>query len=156
MKQQAQATLPGIDRALDETEKVANLLGPGEGRWNDFMTGKVGAGDPAFKHYHDEIGMVSSAVTLAHARGRMSNELFEHFEKMFDSGKQSPENMIQALNVAKEWLGDYAKMGPTGAPAAAPNTPNAAPAGPPRPANPGMKWQQNKRTGEYREAPVGG
>ena len=111
MKQQAQATLPGIDRALDETEKVANLLGPGEGRWNDFWTGKVGSGEPVYKHYKDEIGMVQSAVTLAHARGRMSNELFEHFEKMFDAGKQNAENMIQALNVAHEWLSDYATMG---------------------------------------------
>jgi len=111
MKQQAQSTLPGIDRALDETEKVAGKLGPAEGRWNDFWQGKVGAEDKDFAHYKDEIAFVSSAVTLAHARGRMSNELFEHFQKMFDAGKQAPENMIQALNVAKEWLTEYAKMG---------------------------------------------
>jgi hypothetical protein len=113
MKQQAQSTLPGIDRALDETEKVAGKLGPAEGRWNEFWQGKVGTADPEFAHYKDEIAMVSSAVTLAHARGRMSNELFEHFNKMFDAGKQAPENMVQALNVAKEWLGEYATMGET-------------------------------------------
>jgi hypothetical protein len=121
MKQQAQSTLPGIDRALDETEKVAGLLGPGEGRWNEFWQGKVGVSDPKFAHYKDEIALVSSAVTLAHARGRMSNELFEHFQKMFDVGKQAPENMIQALNVAKEWLTEYAHMGET--PAASGETP---------------------------------
>jgi hypothetical protein len=119
MKQQAQSTLPGIDRALDETEKVAGQLGPAEGRWNDFWQGKVGMADPQFAHYKDEIAMVSSAVTLAHARGRMSNELFEHFNKMFDAGKQAPANMIQALNVAKEWLGEYATMGETPAAAGA-------------------------------------
>jgi hypothetical protein len=111
MKQQAQSTLPGIDRALDETEKIAAKLGPVEGRWNDFWQGKIGASDPDFAHYKDEIALVSSAVTLAHARGRMSNELFNHFQKMFDAGHQAPENMIQALNVAKEWLTEYAKMG---------------------------------------------
>lgn len=116
MKQQAISTLPGIDRALDETQQVAGKLGPVEGRWNDFWQGKVGADDPTFSHYKDEIGMVSSAVTLAHARGRMSNELFEHFQQMFDAGKQSPGNMTQALNVAKEWLTDYAKMGDTPTP----------------------------------------
>lgn len=116
MKQQAQATLPQIDRALDETEAVAGMLGPTEGRWNDFWQGKVGVSDPKFAHYKDEIGMVSTAVTLAHARGRMSNELFEHFQQMFDAGKQAPENMIQALNVAKEWLDGYAKMGDPGSP----------------------------------------
>jgi hypothetical protein len=113
-KQQAQATLPQIDKALDETEKVAGLLGPGEGRWNNFWQGKVGVSDPQYAHYKDEIGMVQTAVTLAHARGRMSNQLFDHFVQMFDAGKQSPENMIQALNVAKEWLGTYANMGEPG------------------------------------------
>ena len=120
MKQQAKATLPQIDKALDETERIANKLGPAEGRWNDFWQGKVGADDPDYAHYKDEIGMVSTAVTLAHARGRMSNELFEHFQKMFDAGKQSPENLIQALNVAKEWLGSYAQMGEQGSASAQP------------------------------------
>lgn len=116
MKQQAQATLPKIATTLDETEQIASMLGPAEGRWNAFMTGKVGAGDPKFKHYMDEIGMVQSAVTLAHARGRMSDKLFDHFETMFDAGKQTPENMIQALTVAQEWLTDYANMGEPGSP----------------------------------------
>jgi hypothetical protein len=131
MKQQAQQTLPGIDRALTETAQVADMLGPGEGRWNDFIQGKIGVSDPRFAHYKDEIGMVSSAVTLAHARGRMSNELFDHFQQMFDAGKQAPENMIQALDVAKEWLSDYANMGEPGSPGtpAAPNAPAAPSAG---------------------------
>jgi hypothetical protein len=111
MKQQAQATLPALDKALDETEKVAAKLGPVEGRWSDFWQGKVGLADPEYAHYKDEIALISTAVTLAHARGRMSNELFEHFQKMFDAGRQAPENMIQALTVAKEWLTEYAKMG---------------------------------------------
>ena len=128
MKQQAQSTLPQIDKALDETEAVATMLGPTAGRWNDFWQGKVGAPDPKFAHYKDEISMVSTAVTLAHARGRMSNELFEHFQQMFDAGKQSPENMIQALNVAREWLDGYAKMGDT-APANGGAKGNAPPAG---------------------------
>jgi hypothetical protein len=115
-KQQAQATLPAIDRALDETEKVANLLGPAAGRWSAFMQGEIGAPSPEYAHYADEIGFISTAVTLAHARGRMSNELFEHFQKMFDAGKQAPENMIQALNVAREWLSTYAGMGEPGSP----------------------------------------
>lgn len=152
MKQQAQSTLPGIDRALDETEKVAAELGPTEGRWNDFWQGKVGAENKEFSHYKDEIAFISTAVTLAHARGRMSNELFEHFQKMFDVGKQAPENMIQALNVAKEWLTEYANLGEPAPAAATPPaaTPPAAPA-----AHPGSLEQPalnatrvNKKTGE--------
>lgn len=116
MKQQAQSVLPELDNALTETEKVAGQLGPTAGRWNDFWQGKVGANDPAYAHYKDEISFISTAITLAHARGRMSNELFEHFQQMFDAGKQSPENMKQALEVAKEWMTGYAQMGEPGSP----------------------------------------
>src|SRR5262249_32470854 len=91
--------------------KVKGMLGPASGRWNDFWQGKVGANDPVFAHYKDEIAFVSTAVTLAHARGRMSNELFEHFQQMFDAGKQDAANMKEALTVAKEWLTGYANMG---------------------------------------------
>ncbi len=127
MKQQAQATLPQISKALDETEQVAGLLGPGEGRWNEFMQGKLGVSDPKYAHYKDEISLISTAVTLAHARGRMSGELYDHFQQMFDAGKQSPENMIQALNVAQEWLSEYANMGEPGSPVG--NTPAASTGG---------------------------
>jgi hypothetical protein len=120
MKQQAAATLPKIGEAMDETEEVANLLGPGEGRWNNLMTSTVGSGNPKYEHYKDNIEMVTSAVTLAHARGRMSKELYDHFINMFDAGKKTPENMIQALTVAQDWLGDYAKMGDKPVTAAAP------------------------------------
>jgi hypothetical protein len=147
MKQTAQATLPEIDKAMDETERVANELGPTEGRWNDFWTGKVGSENKDFAHYKAEIGFVSTAVTLAHARGRMSNELFEHFNKMFDAGRQDPANMIQALDVAKEWLTGYANMGEI--PPAAANTPpaNTPPAATPNaPPVPSFKeFQQNRK-----------
>jgi hypothetical protein len=125
MKQQAQATLPEIDNAIKETNEVADLLGPEKGRWNNFIQGTIGSPDPRYAHYVDEIHMVSTAVTLAHARGRMSNELFESFQRMFDAGKQSPENMIQALQVSKEWLTGYANMGES----ATPNSGNTPPAG---------------------------
>jgi len=127
MKQQAQTTLPEIDKALTETAQVKDLLGPSAGRWNDFIQGKIGISDPRFAHYRDEISLVSTAVTLAHARGRMSGELYNHFQQMFDAGKQDPDNMVQALDVAKEWLSDYASMGDTPGTAAGGGTP--APAG---------------------------
>lgn len=116
MKQQAQSVLPELDSALTETDRVAGQLGPSAGRWNEFWQGKVGASDPAYAHYKDEIAFISTAITLAHARGRMSNELFEHFQQMFDAGKQSADNMKEALKVAKEWMGNYAQMGEPGSP----------------------------------------
>ena len=129
MKQQAQSVLPELDNALAETDRVAGQLGPVQGRWNDFWQGKVGTSDPAYAHYKDEISFISTAITLAHARGRMSNELFEHFQQMFDAGKQSPENMKQALEVSKEWMNSYAQMGEPGSPVGGGGTKNATPPG---------------------------
>ena len=139
----AQVVLNETPRLLQETDAIANDLGPGAGRWNDFWQGKVGAGDPAFAHYKDEVAFVSTAVTLAHARGRMSNELFEHFQQMFDAGKQDADNMKEALTVAKEWLTGYANMGEPGASATGGGNANAP------------KVQQNSK-GEFRYSTDGG
>lgn len=145
MKQQAAVTLPKIQQTIDQTEEVANLLGPGEGRWNDFMQGKIGVKDPAFAHYKDQTEFVASAVALAHARGRMSGELYDHFLKMFDAGKQSPENMIAALQVAQDWLGDYAKMGEPGTSTGPPAAPPSGGSAPPKVMTPAEYLAQAKK-----------
>lgn len=129
VKQQAQAVLPGIANAIDETDHVSDLLGPEQGRWNDFMQGKIGISDQRYAHYKDEIGFVESAVALAHARGRMSDTVFNHFKSMFDSGRQSADNMKVALQVAQEWMNDYAHLGEPAQGAPAAGTPAGVPAG---------------------------
>jgi hypothetical protein len=116
IKQLAVSLLPEIDRVDKETDAVRDLLGPGAGRWNNFWQGKVGISDPKYASYKDDVGFLSTGITLAHARGRMSNELFEHFMQMFDAGKQSPENMKAAISVARTWMQNYASLGEPGAP----------------------------------------
>jgi hypothetical protein len=116
MKQTAQSLLPEIERIEPQIDKLAAQLGPGAGRWNDFWTGKIGAPNPEFATLRDELGFLETGVALAHARGRMSNIVFEHFQKMFDAGKQSPENLKAALKVAHQWMSDYSKMGTPEAP----------------------------------------
>jgi hypothetical protein len=118
----SKTTLPQVDKIMDETTKVAAQLGPATGRWNEFMTGKVGAPNPEFAHYKDEVDFLDSAITLAHSQGRVSNAIYQTFKQMFDTGKQSPENMIEALKVAKEWLTNYANMGQPGGASATPSS----------------------------------
>lgn len=118
MKQQAQALLPQIDRIEPMIDRVAGKLGPGAGRWNDFWQGKVGAKDPEFAKLKDEMGFLESGVALAHARGRMSDTIFNHFKTMFDAGKQDPANMHSAMQVARTWMTDYSHLGEGSAPAA--------------------------------------
>lgn len=111
MKDMAITTLPQIDKLMGQTQQVAGMLGPLAGRWNDFWTGKVGAPNPEFANYMDQMKFLESAITLAHSQGRVSNLIFTQFQQMFAAGYQSPENMMEALKVAKEWMSAYAAFG---------------------------------------------
>lgn len=114
MKDMAITTLPQIDKLMTQTQQVAGMLGPLAGRWNDFWTGKVGAPNPTFANYMDQMKFLESAITLAHSQGRVSNLIFAQFQQMFAAGYQSPENMMEALKVAKEWMSAYAAFGTPG------------------------------------------
>lgn len=111
MRDMAITTIPHLQQALQETQRVASDLGPLVGRWNDFWTRGVGAPNAEFAHYMDEMTYLESAITLAHSQGRVSNLIYEQFQKMFAAGKQSPENMMQALQVSIDWMNSYANFG---------------------------------------------
>lgn len=105
--QTAMTIIPQIDRITQETYDAAQQLGPAIGRWNDFWTGKVGAPNPQFANYMADVGYLQSAITIAHSQGRVSNLIFEHFQRMYDAGRQSPENMIEFLKAGKTWMEAY-------------------------------------------------
>lgn len=129
--QTSQTILPQIDRIMQETNEMAQQLGPAIGRWNDFWTGKVGVPNPQFANYMADVGYLQSAITLAHSQGRVSNLIFEHFQRLYNVGTQSPENMIEFLKAGRTWLQAYAD---------APKEIQAAGAAPSKP-------DLNKRTG---------
>lgn len=122
MVQLAKSLLPEIDVA-DQLTRTMSGIGPIKSRWRDLWAGKVGEPDPAFIEYKDHMNFLMTGITLAHARGRMSNELFEHFQEMFNAGKQSPENMEAALKVARNWMENYSNLEQT---VAKPPTPKPA------------------------------
>ncbi len=77
--------------------------------------------------------MVSSAVALAHARGRLPENLREEFDNMINAPQQTPENLVSVLNHIKPWMDRMGQMGQTpgqnGAPASS-STPPANPTDP--------------------------
>lgn len=154
MVQQAGALLPEIDRIDGQIDGVASQLGPAAGRWNEFWQGKVGANDPKFAAFKDDVGFLETGVALAHARGRMSDTIFNHFQSMFDAGKQDPANMHAAMQVAKQWMTDYANLPQTlgRQQQQTPQQPQVPK--PPRPAKPGMKWQYSPSTKQLYEVPA--
>jgi hypothetical protein len=88
------------DFADDLTNKIKNIsdqLGPGSGRYNDFMTGKVGLDDPQFSAWKTEANLAATRLMQMHTGNRPAEAMFEHFLQMLQSN-QSPENLLANIN----------------------------------------------------------
>jgi hypothetical protein len=106
----AQATLVHQEtpRVLASIDKNAAQLGPVAGRWNEFMQGKVGMDNPALADLRADLLMYSSAVALAHARGRLPENLRQEFENAINAPKQTPTNLKATISRIDQWMADNA------------------------------------------------
>lgn len=104
IESQAQVAVEGIPTVVAEIDKLKDQLGPVSGRWNQFMQGGVGMENPALAGLRADLLMVSSAVALAHARGRLPENLREEFDRAINAPKQDPENLKAVLNHILPWM----------------------------------------------------
>ncbi len=100
---QAQLVTDQMPGLINEIQQNAAELGPMAGRWNEFMQGKVGMDNPKFAGLRADLLMMSSAVALMHARGRLPENLREEFDHAINAPKQTPENLIAVLNHINQW-----------------------------------------------------
>lgn len=101
----AQASLvhEQMPSVISEIQGMKSELGPIEGRWNEFMQGKIGMNDPKFAGLRTDLLMMSSAVALMHARGRLPENLRAEFDNTINAPKQSAENLVAILNKIDNW-----------------------------------------------------
>jgi hypothetical protein len=92
--------MPGL---ISEIQQDASLLGPVAGRWDEYMQGKIGTDNPQMAALRADLLMMSSAVALMHARGRLPENLREEFDRAINAPKQTPENLIATLNHINQW-----------------------------------------------------
>ena len=100
------------EAATDVVKQVAKLrtimqgmsLGPFASRVRSARTA-LGFSDPRFKKYETEAGLLQTKLANMHVGARGSDRLVAKFQKMIDTGVQSPENMNAALDA----IDDYAK-----------------------------------------------
>lgn len=92
--------MPGL---ISEIQQNEALLGPVSGRWNEFMQGKVGMDNPEMAGLRADLLMMSSAVALMHARGRLPENLREEFDHAINAPTQTPANLIATLNHINQW-----------------------------------------------------
>ena len=70
--------------------------------------------------------MMSSAVALAHAQGRLPENLREEFDRAINAPKQTPENLKATIQAMVPWLQQVQSQGSKGG---APPASGAPPAG---------------------------
>jgi len=100
---QAQLVTEQMPGLIKEIQQNKDLLGPVAGRWNEFMQGKVGVDNPQMAGLRADLLMMSSAVALMHARGRLPENLREEFDRAINAPKQTPENLITTLQHINQW-----------------------------------------------------
>ena len=88
---------------LAEVDRLKDKLGPVQGRWNEFMQGKVGLQDPDMSGLRTDLLMYSSAVALMHARGRLPENLREEFDRAINAPKQDFKNLKAIITRIDDW-----------------------------------------------------
>jgi hypothetical protein len=107
--QVAQVIHQETPRVLENIQTNAAQLGPVLGRWSEFMQGKIGMDNPALADLRADLTMYSSAVALAHARGRLPENLRQEFDHMINASNQTPGNLIAVIKRVDQWMGDLGK-----------------------------------------------
>lgn len=107
----AQTVVEMAPEVMSRIDSVANQLGPIEGRWNEFMQGKVGMDNPQFAALRSDLLMLSSAVALAHAQGRLPENLREEFDRAINAPRQTPANLKATIQTMIPWLQQVQNQG---------------------------------------------
>ena len=86
----------GILPLINKMDKEGKL-GVVASRWNDFLTGKVGAGDPEYTALRTKVGLSTTLLMNAHVGSRGGAYMMEHFENLANSGKMNAETLKSGI-----------------------------------------------------------
>jgi len=96
-----------VQTKLAEAQK-AGKLGPTQGRVNEFMTGTVGADDPLFAEVRALGSLTASGMLKAHFGARGGQQMYDHFEALFNTGKMTYNDLIGAMKGFSTFMDQYA------------------------------------------------
>lgn len=97
----------GIMQLVDKLDSEGKL-GPLASRWNEFMTGKVGAGDPEVAALRAKMGLSTTLLMQAHVGSRGSAQMLEHFEDLANQKKLDGPTLKSALGAEVDYVQDKA------------------------------------------------
>lgn len=87
---------------------AAGLLGPVEGRWNEFMVGSVGGQNLQFAKLRSEMSFLASGGLKAHFGARGGADMYQHFVDQFNSGKMGAADLIAGIEGMERFFNTYA------------------------------------------------
>ena len=110
----ANIVLSELPQVEQEMQANAADLGPVMGQWDKFVQGKVGMDNPKFAHLRSSLMMAATAVAMAHAIGRLPENLREEFDSAINAPKQTAGNLIATLEAMKPWMKDMSTLAQPG------------------------------------------
>jgi hypothetical protein len=99
----------GILQLIDDLDKQGKL-GVLASRWNDFMAGKIGAGDPAITALRTKMGLSSTLLMNAHVGSRGGSYMLEHFEDLANSRKMNAQTLRTGVRSELDYVKDRAML----------------------------------------------
>lgn len=97
--------LPLIEK-LDKSGKLGTIAS----RWNDFMAGKVGAGDPDFEALRAKMGLGTTLLMQAHVGNRGGSYMLEHFEDLANAKKMDAQTLKSGIKSEIDYMKDRAML----------------------------------------------
>jgi hypothetical protein len=99
--------VPGIKESIVRLGK-AGKLGPIAGRYEDFMAGTIGLGDPDFARLRAQMSLLETGLMVPHVGARGGVNLIERFKAIFNFRGATPEMLIAVVDEAEQFLHGYA------------------------------------------------
>lgn len=96
----------GIGQLINELDKQGKL-GPLAGRWNDFLAGKFGSGDPEYTALRTKLDLSNTLLATVHS-GRLGPFLMENMQGLASAGKMDGATLKASFNAEKNYVGDRA------------------------------------------------
>jgi hypothetical protein len=100
---------PGILQMIDKLDQKGKL-GPIASRWNEFLSGTVGAGDPDYTALRTRLGLATTKLMQAHVGSRGGAFMLEHFEDLANAKKLNAANLRAGIDQELRYVHDISQM----------------------------------------------
>jgi hypothetical protein len=104
---------PGVVQLIDKLDKEGKL-GVVASRWNDFLSGTLGAGDPDYTALRTRMGLATTKLMQAHVGSRGGSYMLEHFEDLANAKKLDANTLRAGINQELRYVNDLSMLPSSG------------------------------------------